>query len=78
VETFLPPGSIVTVWYREAREEYNGNWVVDPYANLGWIDWIDGGVSTAFDGRVRVWSRVKNWSENRNRVIRVRAYRQQP
>jgi len=74
VEVFTHPGEVVVAWYREAREAGAANWVADPYPNLGWIDWIDSGVSVEPDGRTRIWAHAKNWSENRDREIRVRAY----
>lgn len=74
VEVFTPPGEELLAWYREAREAGSATWVADPYPNLGWIDWIDSGASVEHDGRTRIWAHAKNWSENRDREIRVRAY----
>jgi hypothetical protein len=49
-------------------------WYADPYTAIGWCDFTDVTWNSVHGGHVRIAATLKNWSENRKRLLLLRVW----
>jgi hypothetical protein len=52
----------------------NPVWYSDPYTTIGWCNFTDVAWTTLPSGETRITATLKNWSENRRRLLLLRVW----